>query len=97
MTIVLNILLKYWRYILPPLLGALLLWGAYHKGKTDYRDAVNRTTEHELDKRKDASERERSRDDQIEKRLRDHRVLHNVDDKRDSCVLSNDPFKKQCL
>lgn len=79
--------------------GVILSVGAsiYLKGRRDCANQMEREVARELERRTNAVQQERERTDRITDSIRHDREVQPEDDERDSCLLSNDPYKVNCL
>lgn len=97
----LPIISKYWKPLALLVLSLGLITGAYYKGYQKGKNKVIQTVEHtvyvEVEKRHEAAEQERTRVEQIGERIAKDRRESPINDKRDSCLLSEDPFTERCL
>ena len=75
----------------------LILAGMYYKGYADcnrkHADAVNR----EINRRMEEYIKAREYTDKIKRSIESDRALRPIDDGRDSCILSGNPFKTKCV
>jgi len=82
--------------------GAIvLILGAYgkgyYKGKHNCEAAVAQAVAEELVKRDAAVEAERAKIKKLQDQIRRSRQTDPINDKRDSCILSGNPYKDDCL
>ncbi len=89
--------LKYWKQFVLVGAIALVLFFVYNKGKKDCQLAAERKARTELEHRVDQVQKETDRTDRIQDKIALDRQQRPVDDDRDSCLLSNDPYKTKCI
>ena len=97
MPIILAFLSKYWKPLAIAGVILILVGGAYVKGRRDVARKMEREVAKELQRRIEDVQRERDRTDGIRDSIRNDRELHPLDDERDTCLLSNDPYTVNCL
>lgn len=95
--IIFTFLKSYWKSIAIGSIILLVVGGAYVKGRKDCAKQMDKEVIQELERRNDSVERERGKVEQVREKIRANRELTPVDDKRDSCILSGDPFKERCV
>lgn len=95
--VILAFLGRYWKAIAIVMAIIALAGGSYVKGRRDEARKMERAVARELEKRIGDVQRERDRTDQIRDNIRNDRETNPVNDARDSCLLSNDPYKINCL
>jgi len=88
---------KYAKYLLIPILLALVYWIGYNKGKSSALYQAQKQVSKEL---KEVIERQTEVIDHTTKI--DQEIDSSInrtprDDVRDSCLLSNDPYSKKCV
>lgn len=94
---ILSFLKGYWKQIAIVVLAFAVVGGAYVKGRRDCARSMEREVAKELEKRVGEVQKERDRTDRIRDSIRSDRESRPVDDDRDSCLLSNDPYQVDCL
>lgn len=98
---ILNLLKKYWLYLLIPILIASTYFytynKAYKKGQLDCQVKIERTVYVEVEKRHTEEAKEVKRIDSINAKIKKSRETRPIDDDRDSCLLSNDPYETECV
>lgn len=92
-----SIILAHWQKIL--WVGAVLaiLFGVYAKGRYDCRTSYRKALDQEIAKRIAEYEKERNKNQEKKDQILEHRRKNPVNDKRDSCILSNNPLSVNCL
>lgn len=95
--IIIAFLGRYWKAIAIVMAIITLAGGSYVKGRRDEAKKMERAVAKELERRIGELQRERDRTDGIRDSIRNDRELHPVNDDRDSCLLSNDPYQVDCL
>lgn len=88
---------RYWKAIAAVVAIVALAGGSYVKGRRDVSRKMEREVARELQKRIEDVQRERDRTDGIRDSIRNDRESRPIDDDRDSCLLSNDPYTVNCV
>lgn len=96
-TIVLAFLSKYWKYLTIPLVIGIIFYVGYFKGRKKCAVDSIKEVQKETEKRIERSYKEEDRINKIKKKYSDDKKINPINDLRDSCLLSNDPFDKDCL
>jgi predicted tellurium resistance membrane protein TerC len=86
-----------WKVVTITGLIIILVTGAYLKGRRDVAIQQTKETVKELENIHNNVERERAKTEVVRNRIRTNRDSHPKNDKRDSCILSNDPYEVDCL
>jgi len=68
---------------------------SYIKGRSDYASKVEKKIRIETEKRREAVEAFREKAERWYET--NETIIKTPDDKRDSCILSGDPYKTRCL
>lgn len=97
LTLFLAFIRNQWKAFAIAGLVLLLVSGIYLKGRRDCANQMEREVARELERRTNEVQRERDRTDRIGDNIRHDREIRPDDDDRDSCLLSNDPYKVNCL
>ena len=94
---ILHFIRSNWKYF--ALVGVIfaIASASYLKGRRDVALQQTKETIKELERVHTNVERERDKTEVVRDRIRTNREAHPKNDKRDSCLLSNDPFKVNCL
>lgn len=95
--IILAFLGRYWKAIAIATTIVALVGGSYVKGRRDASRKMEKEVSKELQRRIEDVQRERNRTDEIRDSIRSDRELYPIDDERDSCILSNDPYTTNCI
>jgi len=95
--VILAFLGRYWKPLVIISLLLVIVGGSYVKGRRDEAKKMERAVARELEKRIGDVQRERDRTDKIRDNIRNDRDTNPLNDSRDSCLLSNDPYKVNCL
>jgi hypothetical protein len=79
--------------------GSLLVVGvgAYIKGRSDMAIKQERAVRIEVQKRYKSASKFKRKADEKERELYKDSILNPDDDERDSCILSNNPFRAKCI
>lgn len=88
---------KHWK---PFLVGGIILAGlafAYYKGASECAEKHEKKVRKEIQERFEELLREEERLEAIKRSLEEDRTRTPLNDKRDSCILSNDPYETDCL
>ena len=93
----LNVLKNYWKQLAIVALFTMLLGVAYCKGRKDCATQMEKAVVKDLERTFKSVEEERGRTNDIRETIRSDRERNPLDDKRDSCILSNDPFQTRCI
>lgn len=88
---------RYGLYVVGALLVGYLFLAVYNRGKQDCINKVEIKTIKEIEYRIDESNKEKATTQKKKKEYSKARKLKPIDDGRDSCLLSNDPFEVDCL
>lgn len=88
---------SYWKPLLAAGLALGLILGSYAKGRKDCALEASRRALEVVTERTEEAARESHRTDRISDSIRADRERKPIDDVRDSCILSSDPFKVQCV
>lgn len=88
---------SYWKPILGITLALSLVLGSYAKGRKDCALEHSQNTLREIETRTIEAAKESHRTDRISDSIRTDRIKQPINDTRDSCILSNDPFKVLCV
>lgn len=96
-SILIYILAKYWKPILITTVCIVLCTGAYVKGRTDTNKKWEHKINQEIANRLEKAQQERDRTDVVRRKIEEARKTRPVDDKRDSCLLSGDPYEAGCI
>lgn len=91
------LLKSYWKPLLGASLALMVIIGSYAKGKKDCALEHYKNSLREVEARTVEATEEASRSDRISDSIRADRVKQPLNDERDSCLLSNDPFKVRCI
>lgn len=94
---ILPILRRYWKHFAVTGIVLALVLGIYAKGRRDCSLQMERRVAEELERRQDAVQRERDSTERVRDRIRSDRESRPIDDQRDSCLLSGDPFRTKCV
>ncbi len=89
--------LRYWKPLAGLALAFVLIGGIYWKGRVDCARKINEATQKETVKRYEDEKRTRDEDLSHRHRVEQDRAANPADDRRDSCLLSNNPFEVDCL
>ncbi len=95
--LILLFLKSYWKWLVGPLALLLLLWKIYSMGYNKALDEQEIAAARERQNREELAQKETDKTDKIIEQIEKHRTRKPADDKRDSCLLSNDPFSVNCL
>lgn len=88
--------LKYWKQILIPLTVIFLLVGIYYKGRLDGARVIERKLEAEYRKKVDEYLKQIEKSSKKVEEIRKYRK-NNRNDEVDSCLLSSNPIKSDCI
>ncbi len=88
---------QYWKQISIVIGVLLVVWFIYHKGVRDCEQRVEHATHKEIEKRFEKDQKEQDRLVKIDRKIDTARTTRPMDDQRDSCLLSNDPYKMRCV
>ena len=88
---------RYWRVLVGAGLVILVIGGSYWKGRIDVLRKVEIKQHEEIQRRYKTFERTRERTEKKKEEIREDRKSTPSDDKRDSCLLSNDPYSTDCV
>ena len=86
-----------YKKVLLPLVIILVLAGTYYKGRQNALRSVERKSYRERERVQRDTEKEREKVRDIADRITEDTNNNPVNDKRDSCIFSNDPFTTDCL
>lgn len=95
--LILALFSRYWKQLAIAGIVISLLTGVYLKGRRDCASQMEREVATELQKRTEAVQRERTKTDKIRDNVKIDREAHPIDDERDTCLLSNNPYRVDCL
>ena len=95
--LILSILKRYWKPLSIVGVSIILLGFAYYKGYNQCRQTSLKKELKDYDKRITDYIEVRDKNDRISKDIDNDRIINPVNDKRDSCLLSNNPLETQCL
>lgn len=95
--VILAFLGRYWKPLVIISIILVVAGGSYVKGRRDYARKMEQEVSKELERRIGELQRERDRTDKIRDNIRNDRETTPINDNRDSCLLSNDPYKVNCL
>lgn len=95
--VILAFLGRYWKPLVIISIFLVITGGAYVKGRRDEAKKMERAVARELEKRIGDVQRERDRTDKIRDNIRNDRDVTPINDSRDTCLLSNDPYRVNCL
>ncbi len=90
-------LLKHWKGLSLAVIGIMVCAGMYFKGRLDCSRSYEKAAAKEIARRFEEYIKERDRTDAIKDVIEKHRSTTPVDDARDSCLLSNNPYSVDCL
>ena len=88
---------RYGLYVLGAFSIGYIILMAYNRGKQDCANEVEIKTIKEIEYRIDESNKEKVSTQKKKTEYTKARKLKPIDDNRDSCILSNDPFEVNCL
>jgi len=94
---VLGVLKKLWKPLLLITLAVSLFGVGYFKGKRNCANIVERKVFVEVEKRREEVQKEQVKTKKRQDEIRKSRDKNPANDKRDSCLLSNDPYGVDCL
>lgn len=95
--LILAFLKKYWYVVLGPILLLSVYFYGYSRGYNKAQNKVAQEAIKELVERQKEVVKENKKNTTAEKKIKSHRIDKPIDDRRDGCLLSNDPFKTDCL
>lgn len=88
---------NYWKQLALGVGVLALIFVIYNKGRKDCELATERATRKELVKRYTEAEEEATKNDRITYKIKEDLDKTPINDQRDSCLLSNDPFRTKCV
>ena len=74
-----------------------IVYFVYDTGRRDCERRIESITQKEVQRRFEADQKEQDRLVKIRRRINRERSIQPINDKRDSCILSNDPYTKRCI
>ncbi len=95
--LILLFLQKFWKPIALGIAFIVLCGSFYIKGRIDSSRNWERKIAKEIIKREEAFRKETERLEGIIARINQSRKDRPIDDRRDGCILSSDPYSKDCL
>lgn len=95
--VILSLLKSYWKPLGIILISAIALGGAYYKGYTKCQETSIKKELNEYHDRVSDYIEVRDENDRIIRDIDNHRRINPKDDRRDSCLLSNNPLEASCL
>ena len=87
----------YWKPIAIVIGSLTMLVLAYSKGARDCRNKLDRAVAKEVIYRVEDTQETRGVIEKTQDTISENRQKNPKDDRRDSCILSNDPFSTDCL
>lgn len=96
-TLLLSFIRKYWKVFLYPLLVLGVYYYGHHQGYSEANLKIAEKTIKIIEHNQEETTKENTKNTQIETKIRKARALNPNNDKRDSCLLSKDPFITDCL
>lgn len=97
LSFILGLARKYWKPL--AIAGAILLafTFGYFRGKMTAKYQAEKAARVETEKRYGEADKERAKNEKRKDSYDRDRKVNPVNDARDSCILSNDPYAQDCL
>lgn len=95
--ILLTFLSKYWKHLTILGISAILFIAGYYKGHKACELKDIKEVQKETEKRTERAYKEEDRIRKVKQKYNEDRKVNPINDGRDSCILSNDPFDVDCL
>ncbi len=90
-------IVKYWKAFAIPLALAGAYFYGYYRGTTKANLKLAEKQVEVLIKRQEETIKEQEKNSQIKNKILKIRTERPADDKRDSCLLSGDPYHTKCI